>query len=755
MRPSLNPFICFIVTVFAMSYTYGQADTTKLGELNLQQLLSVKITTASKTLQALELVPAAVVVITKEQIQSRGYRSLLDVLHDLPDVKVDDKIYSGVRNSVTIRGVQGAHNFLLLMNGVVISSLSGEAMPIMENYPVHLAEQIEVLYGPASALYGSNAVSGVINIITKTANKKDLLIEASSVAGTYGYTNTTLFVSKKLNKYVSITAAGQYFYDKGPDYSKLYKSDSLFDMTSHQTGVFNTIFGPMKPATPVKPEYEMPMEAYNIYAGINTEYFAFNFFRNSCKLPTGFENNPNNTVYNKDVFMTQNITMANALHKRKFNNVTFNTTLMASEYHLDPYSNYRNLYTNMERAYKYATTSLVKAEEQVDIKATKNLQLSAGVGYEIYHSVPQSADLASPVNTNNYITGNIVGSQSYYKPDGLPAQFYFLKYNNLGSFLQAQYDVNAKLHMTVGARYDRNSRYGSSLNPRAVIVYKPVKHTIIKLLSGSAYLAPSPTSAYVQYGSFETLDSGHTYHSYFLHLPNPGLKPIRSYNTELNISQQLSDNIILTLNAYYTRLKGLYAFADDNETTKLYNNVFNGIPVDYVEVIVNRNRQENYGGNLQLNWKRHFGIVRLNAWASLSYVNGRIHDHANPLKTKHIEVDFIAPVMARMGADVKIGKFSCSPRLLIMGRQNLPGIDDASGDIVKRQTIAGYQLLNVAIRYKVSRQLSVFANATNALDQRYRNVSYNMDLTKKETELFYGQHQDPVRIMGGLSVSFN
>jgi outer membrane receptor protein involved in Fe transport len=755
MRSHLSTLICCIITVLAISYTYGQADTIKLEELSLKQLLNVKITTASKTLQALELVPAAVVVITKEQIRSRGYRSLLDVLYDLPDVKVDDKIYSGIRNSVTIRGLQGTQNFVLLMNGAIISTPSGEAMPIMENYPVHLAEQIEVLYGPASALYGANAVSGVINIITKIASRKNIVVEASSIAGMYGYSNTSLFISKKLNNHVSITAAGQYFYDKGPDYSKLYKNDSLFDMTSHRAGVFNTIYGPMTPTTPVKPGYEMPMEAYNIYAGINSENFAFNFFRNSFKLPNGFENNPDNTVYNRDVFINQNITMANALYKRKFNNVTSGTTLMVSEYNLDPQSNYRNLYTNMERAYKYATTSLIKAEEQVDIKASKNVQLSAGIGYEVYNSVPQSADLATPVNTDSYLAGSIAGTQSFYKPDGLPAQFYFIKYNNVGSFLQTQFDVNTKLYMTLGARYDRNSRYGSSLNPRAVIVYKPVKRTTIKLLYGSAFLAPSPCTTYAQFGSFETQDSGRTYHSYFLHLPNPGLKPIRSYNTELNICQQLTDNIIVTLDAYYTLLKGLYAYADDNTTTKLYNNVFNDIPVDYVEVIVNRNNQKNYGGSLQLNWKHYFGTIRLNAYASLSYVNGIIQDGSKTANSKDIETDFIAPVMARIGAEVKIGLFTCSPRLLIMGHQNLSGIGDASGDLIKRQTIAGYQLLNVSMRYQVCRHFSVFANVTNALDQRYRNVSFNMDLTKKETELFYGQHQDPIRIMGGLSVSLN
>jgi outer membrane receptor protein involved in Fe transport len=177
--------------------------------------------------------------------------------------------------------------------------------------------------------------------------------------------------------------------------------------------------------------------------------------------------------------------------------------------------------------------------------------------------------------------------------------------------------------------------------------------------------------------------------------------------------------------------------------------MFNGVPVDYIEVFVNRNKQKNYGGSLQLNWRHYFGQVRMNAYASFSYVNGVIQDGSG----KDLELDFIAHNMGRIGADVKIGSFSLSPRLLLMGRQQLTGIAETDGNTIERQSIPGYQLLNISARYQVSKRFAVFANATNALNQEYRNVSFNMDLTKTSTELFYGQHQDPIRIMGGINVS--
>jgi outer membrane cobalamin receptor len=735
--------------------TWAQSDST-LKKFSLSELLNVKVTTASRTAQQLGIAPASVIVITKDQIRARGYQSLLDVMFDLPDVKVDDKMYSGMRNSFTIRGTQGSEKMVIMIDGITVSSPSGEAMPIMENYPVHLAEQIEVVYGPASALYGANALSGVINIITKKAtSRKNLTVEASTTGGSYGYTNSTLFISKKLNDQMHFAVSGQYFYDRGVDYSKLYKNDEQYNIDGYKTGTFNTIYGPITPVAPVRSKFEAPMEAYNIYATLSSANFTMSFFRNSFKVPTAFGNNTGNTIYNREVFMGQSITMGNTTFKKSFGDLTSATLLTVSKYNLDPQSNYRNLYTALESGYKYSVCTMIKAEEQLEYKASDKLNLSAGIGYEHYDAVPQSSDLDAPVDTKDYIHATYLGTKAYYRPEGLPAQFFFLKYYNIGSYFQAQYIPAEKLHFTVGARYDYNSRYGKTFNPRMGLVYKLSDNTTIKALYGNAFLAPSPSDSYSHYGTFYTLDSGRTYASYFLHLPNPNLKPIKSHNFELNLRQNITDNLIISVSGYYTKLSGLLQFADDNETTKLYNNMFLGIPVDYIEVFTNNNRQQNYGGSIQVDGNFSIGEVQINSIASLSYVQGR-HDNGlseNEETEKDIELSFIAPFMFRFQNDIKAGKFTCSPRLLLMGRQNLPGTGDTTGNVRQRQTIPGYALLNVSFRYMVDKKLSGFINISNALNQRYKAVGFNMDLTNPNTEIFYGQRQDPIRIMGGVSFS--
>jgi outer membrane receptor protein involved in Fe transport len=124
------------------------------------------------------------------------------------------------------------------------------------------------------------------------------------------------------------------------------------------------------------------------------------------------------------------------------------------------------------------------------------------------------------------------------------------------------------------------------------------------------------------------------------------------------------------------------------------------------------------------------------------------------IASKDMEIDFVSPWMTKLGTDLKAGKFTCSPRLLLLGRQRIPGTADTTNNIIRRQTIAGYSLLNVSMRWQVNKKLSIFLDATNALNQRFKAVSFNMDLKKENTETYRGQPQDPIRIMGGLKMEW-
>jgi outer membrane receptor for ferrienterochelin and colicin len=744
----LKTLTCIASVLIGCQAANGQMDTAALERLSLKDLLNMKITTASKTSEESDKAPATVTVITAEQIKMRGYHSLLDVLYDLPEMKVDDKLYTLALNNFTLRGIPGQDKFILLLDGVRISSPTNEAMPIMENYPVNLAQQIEVVYGPASALYGADAVSGVINIITKKGSLgKDLLMEGSSSTGMYGYSNNSLFVAKKLGDQANLVVSGQYFYDQQPDYTRLYgKKDTLFSPIPQRTNLFNTIYGPLILQSPVNPRYQAPMSAYNLYAALQLDDFSLAVFSNYSRTPTSYGNNTNNDVYNANVYAGQHVTMANASYKRSLGPVISTSSLMTSRYLLDPGSNTRTVVFDLDPAYLYSTGSMSKLEEQLDCKVSAKLTVTGGASYAAYNSTPDAGGEDEPVDKNSYLKAAYQGTDSYYRPDGIPAVFHVLTYDNIGTYLQTQYSPVRKVDFTLGARYDINSRYGNTLNPRLGVVYKPSAQTTIKALYGSAFLAPSPAETYLTYGALEPADSGRTYYSNFMHLPNPGLRPITSHNTEFSIRQYLTNDFSLTLDGYYTLLTNLPENADDNKSLHLYNNSFQGAHIDSVEVTINQGKQKSYGGSLQLNYQNNIGPVKVNAYAQLSYTGGTIESQTNHLA----QLEFISPYNLHIGADLKAGKFTCSPRLILMDGQHLTGFSDTTSAVWKRQTIAGYALLNISAGYNLTKKLSLFADIHNALNRHYRNVGADMDLNVKPTAIFYGQHEDPLRIMGGI-----
>jgi iron complex outermembrane receptor protein len=137
-------------------------------DLSLEELLNIEVTTATKTAVKLSDVPAALTVITKQDIQKYGYRNLAEALARVPEVYMH---YQGHNNGVDFRGFYINNNprrVLFLINGHRVNDRfhfgDFEADIINDLSDV---ERIEVIRGTGAALYGSVAVLGVVNVITK------------------------------------------------------------------------------------------------------------------------------------------------------------------------------------------------------------------------------------------------------------------------------------------------------------------------------------------------------------------------------------------------------------------------------------------------------------------------------------------------------------------------------------------------------------------------------------------------------------
>ena len=156
--------------------------------LSIEQLASVEITSVSRRPEPLSQAPAAVYVITAEDIRRSGYGNLPEVLRLAPNLEVAKM--NGYAYTVTARGFnspESANKLLVIIDGRSVYSPLASTV-FWENIDVPIADiaRIEVVSGPGGTLYGANAVNGVINIITKNAadTKGGLLDARLGLSGT-------------------------------------------------------------------------------------------------------------------------------------------------------------------------------------------------------------------------------------------------------------------------------------------------------------------------------------------------------------------------------------------------------------------------------------------------------------------------------------------------------------------------------------------------------------------------------------------
>jgi outer membrane receptor for ferrienterochelin and colicins len=159
--------VFLLLSLAAVSSVRAQEkELDQLLALSLDDLLNLRVVTALKQPQTINRVPATIRVITANEIRERGYFTLEDALADLPGFQFRN--IQGFNSYVFLRGVPSQNNkILVLVDGIQINELNSGGFYAGGQFNLSGVERIEVLYGPASALYGTNAVSGIINIITR------------------------------------------------------------------------------------------------------------------------------------------------------------------------------------------------------------------------------------------------------------------------------------------------------------------------------------------------------------------------------------------------------------------------------------------------------------------------------------------------------------------------------------------------------------------------------------------------------------
>ena len=154
-----------------MSLVSTVASAQQVGalfDLSLDELMQMTTHTASLRTQPAPLAPSKVMVFDKRDIQQRNYRYLADLLADLPATRLS--LYAASPDSgssqLIVRGISGNNKLVLMWNGQRLNHPDAQPLHITPYlYPLSQIKQVEVVYGSASSLYGSDTVAMTINLI--------------------------------------------------------------------------------------------------------------------------------------------------------------------------------------------------------------------------------------------------------------------------------------------------------------------------------------------------------------------------------------------------------------------------------------------------------------------------------------------------------------------------------------------------------------------------------------------------------------
>jgi len=493
-----NKVLAFLLFLSAPLLLLAQEDSIpsvdSLVQLSLEQLMNIKVVTASRFLQTTAEAPSTITVITAQQIKDRGYKQLEDALRDVPGI---DMIHLNgyAPTLIYFRGMYGAENLraLLMIDGIVENNIIGTNDMAGPAYSLQNVKRIEIISGPASALYGANAFGGVINIITKDGSD----INGFTAEQGFGSFNTAfenLSFGLKKNKFEFNIAATLYstdgpkFTNRDPDYVGSYvdKAHSLNTRISYIAKNSKTTFGFRTYKTPI---------GWGTFFNSATAFLGLP--------PQGYQNSGVLGIVSSEVrgekpglltpYLTTYFLQNEYNPKGKLSlltRVVYRETGIGDDSYayltLDGKTLIRAIYTNYSNEFS--------GEISGNYSLGTNQRLTGGIEFE-----RENVEKAN--RTMTYDPDDIYLLDGRDTLINLHATFLPRKYDirkNFGTYLQYVLNTNllGKTNFTGGIRYDYNSYYGNRLSPRIAVVNQPNDQLTFKLLYGTAFRAPTNLEIY-------------------------------------------------------------------------------------------------------------------------------------------------------------------------------------------------------------------------------------------------------------------
>jgi len=469
---------CFYFSLLANA----QADSIdSYMNMSLEELLQVKITTAGKQEQQVKDIPASVVVINRADIESHGYRTLPEILENIPGMYMTNDYSIGGFN-IGVRGYWSViqnNNLMIFVNDVDQVNMTYAMYSLDEiNVPVEAIERIEVIRGPMSVLYGSGAFFGVVNIFTRKVNPDN---SANSVAagslGTQQTGRASLHVSNN-SKDFNYTLNASLYKSAGIDqpYSKMNDNTSIF-----KTNSTKNLLGQQE-----------------IYFGFNANlkhfYTDFTYSESKNGLMFLFPSAGNGSVGNiSSTIMTMGYKDSVSDKWMIDVKLTYFNSIRKT--------NFDGLFQN---AYEYQDLPAKACDFDLTVNGdlTKQLHLTAGAKFRSILSVENNLHLPTNGFGFFYNTTQTIDDNDHINSWAGFAQFDYQPFTKLkivaGGRVEQSLDFTLKtveadtlFGVPANVFKEKYSQHDLQLIPRLAVIYSISQKNIIKFLYGKAINTPS------------------------------------------------------------------------------------------------------------------------------------------------------------------------------------------------------------------------------------------------------------------------
>ncbi len=457
--------------LFALAWCFvslSAQDDLDFTEMSLEDLLNVEISAASKSKESVIDAPSSVTVFTADDIRQMGVKDLETLLNYVPGYQATRDVAQGNGYRVASRGwgnvFTGSHLFLI--NGVRLNDLyTGNPININRFISVENIKQVEIIRGPGSALYGSNAFVGLVNIVTK-----DDANEAWIRGGEVGQREAGINFSMEAD---GVTYSG---------FVRAYSTDGeRFDVPvdafggSGETrdpasGIDFTTMIRYKNFTAAIRHTERNFDDFLIFGVLNDNHNSEVYKQSSISLK--FESKPNDNLeidygayYSQDHLDQLGVAIKRDIEI--FPGFALDNDLIGGPF-IESY--------------------IGGATFDARWKLSENNNLSFGASYETTAYRDAKAQFNhNPINFFEYL-GQIFRSGERGLPDFTDVD---ADRNIVGVYLQDKISFGEVADLTIGGRFDDYSDFGNTFNPRAAVIFNINEDSRFKVMYGEAFRAPN------------------------------------------------------------------------------------------------------------------------------------------------------------------------------------------------------------------------------------------------------------------------